>query len=105
DWQQSDALKAQTVDDDYDSAMEQLGRALALYEEHDDRRGEMSTIIAMAYASWAPDVHVGGSPARRIEEIRRLASQARLLTHESERAAAEAQMLYGVHIFARAKVI
>ena len=43
--------------------------------------------------------------AKRIEEIRRLAAQMTSLTRESERATVEAQMLYGVQVFARAKVV
>src|SRR6476661_9025035 len=62
-------------------------------------------IIAMGYLSWAADIHMGSSSARHIEEIRRLTSKAKAFTNESERAAFEAQMLYGVHVFSRAKVI
>jgi tetratricopeptide (TPR) repeat protein/DNA-binding CsgD family transcriptional regulator len=80
-------------------------RALELYEQLGDRRGAMSTIIALAYLSWAPDIHLGSNAARHIEEIRRLTSKLRTFTTESERAAFEAQMLYGSHVFARAKVI
>ncbi len=80
-------------------------RALGLYEQLGDRRGAMSTIIALAYLSWAPDIHLGTNAARHIEEIRRLTSRLRAFTSESERAAFEAQMLYGSHVFARAKVI
>jgi DNA-binding CsgD family transcriptional regulator len=65
----------------------------------------MSTIIAMAYLSFGPEVHMGANPAQRIEEIRRLATRMRSLAKESERDAADAQMAYGVHVFARAKVI
>jgi DNA-binding NarL/FixJ family response regulator len=63
----------------------------------------MSTIIALAYVSWAPDIHLPGS-AKRIEEIRKLATEFYSLTKESEREAAEGQMLFGVHVYARAKV-
>ena len=87
------------------SAGERLHRALALYEELGDRQGAMATIIAMAYLSWAPDIHVGADSAHHIEEIRRLATQLASFTSESQRAFAEVQMLYGVHVFARAKVI
>ncbi|HXJ67179.1 MAG TPA: AAA family ATPase [Actinomycetota bacterium] len=80
-------------------------RALDLFEQIGDRRGAMSTVIAMAYVDWAPDIHMGSNPAERIEEIRRLAMRMRTLSKESERAAADAQMAYGVHVFARAKVI
>ena len=79
--------------------------ALELFERVGDRRGIMATIIAMGYLSWGADIHLGSSPARHIEEIRRLTSKAKTFTNESERAAFEAQMLYGVHVFARAKVI
>ena len=87
------------------SSGERLHRALALYEELGDRQGTMASIIAMAYLSWAPDIHIGSDSARHIEEIRRLASQLSSFTSESQRAFAEVQMLYGVHVFARAKVI
>ena len=82
-----------------------LQRALELYEQLGDRRGAMSTIIALAYLNWAPDIHMGTSSVRHIEEIRRLTSRVKSFTNESERAAFEAQMLYGSHVFARAKVI
>ena len=65
----------------------------------------MSTIIALAYLNWGADIHFGTSSARHIEEIRRLTSRMKAFTNESERAAFEAQMLYGAHVFARAKVI
>jgi DNA-binding CsgD family transcriptional regulator/tetratricopeptide (TPR) repeat protein len=87
------------------SAGERLHRSLALYEELGDRQGIMASIIAMAYLSWAPDIHIGADSARHIEEIRRLATQLSSFTSESQRAFAEVQMLYGVHVFARAKVI
>ena len=79
--------------------------ALELFERLGDRRGVMASIIAMGYLNWAPDIHLGSSSARHIEEIRRLTSKAKAFTNESDRVAFEAQMLYGVHVFARAKVI
>lgn len=82
-----------------------LTEALQLFEGLRDRRGAMASIIAMAYLSWAPDIHLGSGAARHIEEIRRLTSRMKAFTNESERDAFEAQMLYGVHVFARAKVI
>ena len=82
-----------------------LQRALGLYEQLGDRRGAMSTIIALAYLNWGADIHFGASSARHIEEIRRLTSRMKAFTNESERAMFEAQMLYGSHVFARAKVI
>ncbi|MGZ4241389.1 MAG: helix-turn-helix transcriptional regulator [Actinomycetota bacterium] len=88
---------------DVHEANERLHRAVQIYERLGDRRGLMSSIIALAYISWAPDIHLPGS-AKRIEEIRRLATQWDSLTKESEREQAEAQMLYGVHVYSRAKV-
>ena len=86
-------------------ARERLEQALEVFERVGDRRGAMSTIIAMGYLNWAPDIHMGAGAGRHIEEIRRLTSRMLDLTKASERAAVEAQMLYGVHVFARAKVI
>jgi DNA-binding NarL/FixJ family response regulator len=82
-----------------------LTEAMQLFEALGDRRGTMASIIAMAYLSWAPDIHLGSSSARHIEEIRRLTARMKAFTNESERASFEAQMLYGVHVFSRAKVI
>ncbi|MFN2557132.1 MAG: AAA family ATPase [Nitriliruptorales bacterium] len=79
-------------------------RALELFERLGDRRGVMSTIIAIAFANFGVDIHFQGS-AKRIEEIRRLSAQMHSLTRESERGRAEGQMLYGAHVFARAKVV
>jgi DNA-binding NarL/FixJ family response regulator len=79
-------------------------RAIELFEQVGDRRGLMSAIIARAYVNFGIDIHLLGA-AKRIEEIRRLATQMTSFTRESERAMAEAQMLYGVHVFARAKVV
>ncbi len=87
------------------AAVARLQRALDLFERLGDRRGAMSTIIAMAYLSWTPEIHVGANPALRIEELRRLASRMRGVKGERERASGEAQMVYGVHVFCRAKVI
>jgi tetratricopeptide (TPR) repeat protein len=89
----------------YHEAAGLFEQALELFEQVGDRRGAMSTIIAMGYLSWAPDIHLGSGSARHIEEIRRLTSKMRAFTNESERAAFETQMLYGVHVFARAKVV
>ncbi len=86
-------------------ASQYLQRALELFEKLGDRRGVMSSIIAMAYQRFGADVHIGMNAAQRIEEIRRLAMRLRSLSKESERAAADAQMAYGVHVFSRAKVI
>src|SRR5262249_24144962 len=89
----------------FHSAFGLFQRALELYEQVGDRRGAMSTIIALAYLSWAPDIHIGSNAARHIEEIRRLTSTLRAFTNESERAALAGQMLYGAHALGRAKVI
>ena len=86
-------------------AQERLSRSLEVYERTGDRRGAMTAIIALGYASWAPDIHFGSAAGRHIEEIRRLASRMNTLTKESERHLAEAQMLYGVHVFSRAKIV
>ena len=82
-----------------------LQQALEIFERLGDRRGAMASIIALGYLSWAADIHLGSGSARHIEEIRRLTSTAKAFTNESERAAFEAQMLFGVHVFARAKLI
>ncbi len=42
--------------------------------------------------------------AKRIEELHRLTTRMRSFTKESERALAEAQMLFGAHMYARAKL-
>jgi len=86
-------------------AGQHLEEALAIYERLEDRRGAMATIIAMGFLNWAPDIHVGAGAGRHIEEIRRLWSNMRAFTKESERALSEWQMLFGSHVFARAKVI
>ncbi len=81
-----------------------LERALGIYEELGDRSGVMSTVIAMAYVNYAPTIHLSSS-ARHLEEIRRVTSRLSALVTESERSRQELQMLYGVHVFARAKVV
>lgn len=88
-----------------DEGVRLLQEALEVFERLGDRRGAMASIIALAYMSWAPDIHLGSGAARHIEEIRRLTSRMRAFVNESERAAFDAQMLYGVHVFSRAKVI
>ena len=81
-----------------------LERALELYQHLGDRRGVMSTIIATAFISYAPVIHLTSS-ARHIEEIRRVTTRMASMVTESERARADLQMLYGVHVYARAKVV
>lgn len=89
---------------EYMRCMELYQRALEIFERLGDRRGVMSTLIAMAYINYAPAIHFQSS-ARHIEEIRRLSSRLSSMTKESERARAELQMLYGVQVYARAKVV
>jgi DNA-binding CsgD family transcriptional regulator len=81
-----------------------LEQALGTYERLDDRNGVMSTIIAMAYTAYAPVIHLTSS-ARHLEEIRRVTARRTELVTESERARQELQMLYGIHVYARAKVV
>jgi DNA-binding NarL/FixJ family response regulator len=81
-----------------------LDKALGIYERLGDRRGVMSTVIAMAYTNYAPIIHFASS-ARHIEEIRRVTSRLSSMVTESERARLELQMLYGVHVFARSKIV
>lgn len=81
-----------------------LERALDLYETLEDRTGVMSTVIAMAYVNYAPLVALSGS-ARHLEEIRRIAARVSTLVTESERERQELQMLYGIHFYARTKIV
>jgi len=86
------------------AATSALERALAIYERLDDRNGVMATVIALAYASYAPVVHLMSS-GRHLEEIRRVTSRRAELVTESERARQELQMLYGIHVYSAAKVV
>ncbi len=99
----ADILQSLPVASIIQEANSRFSRALELYDRLGDRQGTMSTIIAMAYVTWGPELHTSGG-AKRIEEIRRLAARMNSLTKESERALAEAQMLYGAHVYAQAKV-
>ena len=81
-----------------------LNRALAIFERLGDRTGVMSTVIAMAYAQYGPVMHFTSS-ARHLEEIRRVTSRLSELVTESERARLDLQMLFGVHVWSRAKVV
>ncbi len=92
----------------YDQGIEaerQLTQALELFEKVGDRRGAMSAIVSLAYLNWGPELHLGTNPAQRFEGIRQLATAMATLVQGSAREAAEGQMLYGAHVFARAKVI
>ncbi len=81
-----------------------LERALAIFERLNDRTGVMSTVIAMAYASYGPVMHLSSS-ARHLEEIRRVTSRLSAVVTESERDRLDLQMLFGVHVYSRAKVV
>jgi DNA-binding NarL/FixJ family response regulator len=81
-----------------------LDRALGIFERLGDRTGVMSTVIAMAYAQYGTVMHFTSS-VRHLEEIRRVTSHLSELVTESERARLDLQMLFGVHVWARAKVV
>jgi DNA-binding CsgD family transcriptional regulator len=98
-----DIMPSLPVADIASEARSCFSEALEIYESLGDRQGTMATIIAMAFMTWGPEIHLGGS-AKRIEEIRRLSTQLKSLTNESERALADAQMLFGAHVYSRAKV-
>ena len=85
-------------------ATQVLERALGIFEQLGDRTGVMSTVIAMAYAQYGPVMHLTSS-ARHLEEIRRVTSRLSELVTESERARLDLQMLFGVHVYSRAKVV
>jgi DNA-binding NarL/FixJ family response regulator/tetratricopeptide (TPR) repeat protein len=85
-------------------ASQVLERALGIFERLGDRTGVMSTVIAMAYAQYGTVMHFSSS-ARHLEEIRRVTSRLSELVTESERARLDLQMLFGVHIYSRAKVV
>ncbi|MGH2772300.1 MAG: hypothetical protein ACRDIU_04090, partial [Actinomycetota bacterium] len=83
-------------------AMSFYERAAELFEKIGDRRGVMTAVIGMAFLKFGVDIHMLGS-ARRIEEIRRLSTSLASLSRESQRSFSEVAMLYGAHVFARAK--
>jgi DNA-binding NarL/FixJ family response regulator len=89
----------------YDEATRLLQESLELFERLDDRQGAMTVIIAMGFLNWGADIHLGRGAGHHIEEIRRLWSSIKAFTKGSERAISEWQMVYGTHVFARAKVI
>lgn len=86
----------------FEKAKTFIGRALHLYEELGDNRGATSSLIAMAYAH-VPEPGRRGE-AGRIEQVRRLQAGMKRLVTESQRIAEDAQMLYSIHVFARAHV-
>ena len=78
--------------------------AMDIFERLGDRRGVMSTVIAMAFINYAPAIHLTSS-GRHIEEIRRVMGRMTAMVTESERAHADLQMLFGVQVYALAKVV
>ena len=99
-----DIIEASPAGPFFDDATKVLERALGIFERLGDRTGVMSTVIAMAYTQYAPVMHLSSS-ARHLEEIRRVTSRFSELVTESERDRLELQMLFGVHVYARAKVV
>ena len=85
-------------------AVQVLERALGIFERLGDRTGVMSTVISMAYVRYVPVMHLSSS-VRHLEEIRRVTSRLSELVTESERVRLDLQMLFGVHVFSRAKVV
>ncbi|HEU4673255.1 MAG TPA: AAA family ATPase [Candidatus Limnocylindrales bacterium] len=81
-----------------------LEQALAIFERLGDRTGVMSTVIAMAYVRYGPAMHFTSS-ARHLEEIRLVTARLSELVTESERDHLELQMMFGVHVYSRAKVV
>ena len=88
----------------FTESIQVLDRALGIFERLGDRTGVMSTVIAMAYAQYGTVMHFTSS-ARHLEEIRRVTSRLSELVTESERARLDLQMLFGVHVWSRAKVV
>lgn len=99
-----DVLKTLPIAGQMGAAKDALERALGIYEALGDRTGVMSTVITMAYANYAPVIHLTSS-ARHLEEIRRMTSRLTEFVTESEHARQELQMLFGVHVYARAKAV
>ncbi|MGZ6327873.1 MAG: LuxR C-terminal-related transcriptional regulator, partial [Candidatus Limnocylindrales bacterium] len=99
-----DLILASPVGPLYAEATKVLEQALGIFERLGDRTGVMSTVIAMAYAQYGPVMHLSSS-ARHLEEIRLVTSRLSELVTESERARLELQMLFGVHVYSRAKVV
>jgi tetratricopeptide (TPR) repeat protein/DNA-binding CsgD family transcriptional regulator len=97
-------ILASPVGPQFREATQVLDRALAIFERLSDRTGVMSTVIAMAYARYGSAIHFSSS-ARHLEEIRRVTSRLFEMVTESERARLDLQMLFGVHVFSRAKVV
>jgi len=100
----ADVILASPVGPLFVEAGEVLERALGIFERLGDRTGVMSTVIAMAYTQYGTVMHFSSS-ARHLEEIRRVTSRLSELVTESERARLDLQMLFGVHVYSRAKVV
>lgn len=100
-----DVIRRTPVAHHFEEAGRLLEESLAIYERLDDRQGAMTAIIAMGFLNWGVDIHLGSGAGHHIEEIRRLWSNIKTFTKGSERAVSEWQMVYGTHVFARAKVI
>lgn len=79
-----------------------FSRAIEIYERLGDRRGVMSTVVAMSVLTWSPSIHLIGS-VQHIEEMRRLSARVKSFTRESERALADVQMLFGAQVYARSR--
>jgi DNA-binding CsgD family transcriptional regulator/tetratricopeptide (TPR) repeat protein len=84
----------------YMAALGRFQRAIEVYDRLADRRGLMSAILGLAYATWGADFAFSGA-IRRLEELRRLTARLATLTIESERTLAELQLLYGMHVYGR----
>lgn len=91
------------IRDHFSRAQKPITEALHIYEDLDDRRGAMSCLITLAYAHLTDFTRRG--EAGRLEQIRRLRTNLKRMTTESERAIDEAHMLYSIHTFARSHLI
>lgn len=81
-------------------AKDLIGQAVEMCERTGDRRCEMSSLIALAYAHVLDDTQYGH--AGRIEQIRRLRERLTRMTSESERATGELHMLYSTLVYSLA---
>ena len=99
-----DTILASPIGPLFIESTQALDRALGIFERLGDRTGVMSTVIAMAYAQYGTVMHFTSS-VRHLEEIRRVTSRLSELVTESERARLDLQMLFGVHVWSRAKIV
>jgi DNA-binding NarL/FixJ family response regulator len=100
----AELIQATPVASLFTESIDVLDRALAIFERLGDRTGIMSTVIALAYAQYGPLMHFNSS-ASHLEEIRKVTSRLTEVVTESERARLDLQMVFGVHVWARAKVV